>query len=117
MRMTIMDEMTILSVNAHQDLKDHSPLAIMTSAEGYTLLLAKLRNATYLVIAQHMGRTVSTIELTCVRYAEFVIQLIDDHIRQHPGIQADELNTHILLKARDHLPRTPLPDDFLGPAV
>ena len=34
-----MDEMTILSVNEHHDLKDHAPMAIMTSAEGFTLLL------------------------------------------------------------------------------
>lgn len=110
-----MDEMTILSVNAHHDLKDHAPLAIMTSAEGFTLLLAKTQGATYLVIAQHMGRTVSTVELASARYAEFIIQLIDEHIRQHPGIECDDLDMHIRLKAKDHLPRTPLPSNFLGP--
>ena len=44
-----MDEMTILSVNAHHDLNDHAPLSIMTSTEGFTLLLAKTDSATYLV--------------------------------------------------------------------
>lgn len=110
-----MDEMAILSVNAHHDLNDHAPLSIMTSAEGFTLLLAKTDSATYLVIAQHMGRTVSTVELASVRYADFVIQLIDEHIRQHPGLQCEELDMHIRLKAKDHIPRTPLPDDFMAP--
>ncbi|MGS0467573.1 hypothetical protein ACU8V3_10750 [Cobetia marina] len=112
-----MDEMRILSINEHQDLNAHSPLAIMSSADGFTLLLAKTQNATYLVIAQHMGRTISTLEFVSARYAEFVIQLIDEHIRQHPGLQSEELSTHIVLKARDHLPRTPLPGDFPAPAV
>tara|TARA_B100000424_G_C22895086_1_gene476106 strand:- start:35 stop:373 length:339 start_codon:yes stop_codon:yes gene_type:complete len=112
-----MDEMIVLSINEHQDLNAHSPLAILSSEEGFTLLLAKTQNATYLVIAQHMGRTVSTLELASARYAEFVIQLIDEHIRQHPGLQSEELNTHIVLKAKDHLPRTAMPGDFLGPAA
>ncbi|MGS0467579.1 hypothetical protein ACU8V3_10810 [Cobetia marina] len=112
-----MDEMRILSINEHQDLNAHSPLAIMSSADSFTLLLAKSQNATYLVIAQHMGRSVSTLELASARYAEFVIQLIDEHIRQHPGLQSADLNTHIVLKARDHLPRTAMPGDFLGPAA
>lgn len=110
-----MDEMTILSVNAHHDLKDHAPLSIITSAEGFILLLAKTDSETYIVIAQYMGRTVSTVELASPRYADFVIQLIDEHIRQHSGIQCDELDMHIRLKAKDHVPRTPLPNDFMVP--
>ncbi len=112
-----MDEMTILSVNAHHDLTERAPLAIITSAEGFILLLAKTQSATYLVIAQHMGQTISTVELASPRYAEFVIQLIDEHIRRHPGIQCEDLDMHIRLKARDHLPRTPLPGDFLRPVA
>ncbi|UBU47552.1 hypothetical protein LCW13_10795 [Cobetia amphilecti] len=114
---TFMDEMTILSVNAHYGLNDHSPLSIITSTEGFTLLLAKTDSATYLVIAQHMGSTVSTVELVSMRYADFVIQLIDEHIRQHPGIQREELDIHIRLKAKDHALRTPLPDDFMTPGA
>ncbi len=110
-----MDEMSILSVNAHRDIVDHVPLAITTSTEGYALLLARTQQATYLVIVQLMGRTVSTIELASSRYAEFVIQLIDEQIRQHPGLRGEELNTHITLRAKNHLTRTPLPGDFLAP--
>ncbi|KGA02106.1 hypothetical protein ACFO0O_06470 [Cobetia amphilecti] len=112
-----MDEMTILSVNAHHDLQDHTPLALTTSAEGFTLLLAKTQSETYLVIVQFLGQTVSTLELASARYADFVIQLIDEHIRRHPGIQGTDLDMHIRLKAKDHLPRTPLPSNFLAPAA
>ena len=56
----------------------------------------------------------STVELASVSYADFIIQLIDDHIRQHPGLQCEELDMHIRLKAKDHLTRTPLPNDFMA---
>jgi hypothetical protein len=58
-----MDEMSILSVNAHRDIVDHVPLAITTSTEGYALLLARTQQATYLVIVQCSGQVFLATEL------------------------------------------------------
>lgn len=69
----------------------------------------------FFVIVQRIGVTVTTIEVARQCYAELLVHLIDQHIRDSSNISTEELKSYITLEASDHSSRTPLLDDFLAP--
>ncbi|MEL0616525.1 hypothetical protein V6243_06740 [Cobetia marina] len=110
-----MAEMTIITLHGSPPDCHNTPLALTPSENGFTLILAGTQTNTFFVIVQRIGVTVTTIEVARQCYAELLVHLIDQHIRDSSNISTEELKSYITLKASDHSSRTPLLDDFLAP--